>query len=226
MLDLHSGGAGAVVRARCDLPVMGAGTAEVTAAMAAWRVSPGADGAYIDVQEVRCGVVANAALVERECGVADARRSRAGDADIDGVAEDVLRVLGDTLAGGAEDGVGLLSAIAADDLDGGAGAAEAAQDVVEEVEFARVVGDDVLGVVVAEEVVEARDGIGLIVVADAVGINNIRIPGHHLLLSITSQSGHSNLLDVVIILYRQCDRTTSLHDELNSPVLCKHIISN
>src|ERR1700761_6431004 len=115
------------MRACCDLAVMGAGAAEVAAGRAARGVCPGADGA---------------AVVEGERGVADARGSRAGDADVDGVAEDVLRVLGDTLAGGAEDGVGLLSAIAADDLDGGAGAAEAAQDVVEEVELARVVGDD------------------------------------------------------------------------------------
>src|ERR1700751_5673876 len=98
------------------------------AGMAARGVCPGADGAYVDMHEVRGGVVADAALVERERGVADARRSGTGDANVDGVAEDVLRVLGDTLAGGPEDGIGLLRAVAAHYLDGGAWAAEAAQD--------------------------------------------------------------------------------------------------
>ena len=55
------------------------------------------------------------------------------------MAEDVLRVLGDAVTGGAEDLVGFLGAIAADDVDGGAGTAEAAEDVVEEIELARIV---------------------------------------------------------------------------------------
>ena len=95
---------------------------------------------------MRCGVVADAALVERERCIAEAGGGGAGDADVDGVAEDVLRVLGDAAAGGAEYLVGLLGAIAADDVDGGAGTAEAEKDVVEEIELARIVADDVLGV--------------------------------------------------------------------------------
>src|SRR6185437_13475325 len=99
----------------CDLPVMCADAAEVPAAMMMRGVGPSADGAYVNVHEMRGGVVADAALVQRKGSVAKARGCRARNADVYGVAEDVLRVLGDTLAGGAEDVVGLLSAIAADD---------------------------------------------------------------------------------------------------------------
>jgi hypothetical protein len=49
---LHSRGVSAVVAALCDLPVVRAGLAEVAAAMAAWGVGPGADGADVYVHEV------------------------------------------------------------------------------------------------------------------------------------------------------------------------------
>src|SRR6185437_4883663 len=102
-------------------------------------------------------------------GVTNSYGRGAGDADVDGVAEDVLRVLGDAAAaGGAKDLVGLLGAVAADDIDERVGAAEADQDVVQQIELARVVCLDVVGVVVAQEKVEQRDGIGLVVVSDAI----------------------------------------------------------
>jgi hypothetical protein len=83
------------------------------------------------VYEVGGGVVADAALVERERGIADLHGGGAGDADVDGVAEDVLRVLCDAAAaGGAEDLVGFLSAVAADDVDERVGPTEVKQDVM------------------------------------------------------------------------------------------------
>ena len=149
--------------------VMRADATEVAAAMAARGVGPGADGAYVDVHEAGGGVVADAALVEGERGIADLYGGGAGDADVDGVAEDVLRVLGDaTAAGGAKDLIGFLSAVAADDIDESVRAMKANQDVMQQIELARVVGDDVVGVVVAQEKVEQRDGVGLVVVSDAV----------------------------------------------------------
>jgi len=94
------------------------------------------------VHEVGGGVVADAALVERERGVADLYGGGAGDADVDGVAEDVAasaRRRPPRLEG-AEDLVGFLSAIAADDIDervrGGGGESGCPR---KQIELARVV---------------------------------------------------------------------------------------
>ena len=48
---LHSRSTSAVVSALCDLSVVRAGPAEVTAAVAAWGGGPSAEGAYVHVHE-------------------------------------------------------------------------------------------------------------------------------------------------------------------------------
>jgi hypothetical protein len=112
--------------------------------------------ANVYVNELALGVVADAAHTEAECGVAQLQGADAGDADVDGFGEHVLRVL--CYAGfgraGAEEVVRPGRAIAADDVDRCIGFPELGEESVEQVELARVVVGRVFGAVVAEEVVE------------------------------------------------------------------------
>src|SRR6202035_4722961 len=85
--------------------------------MAAWRVRPGADGADVYVHKVAGGIVANPAFVQRERGLANLRGGRAGDLDIDRVAQDVLRVFRHAAAAGPQPFIGHLGAIPANDVD-------------------------------------------------------------------------------------------------------------
>ena len=93
-----------------------------------------------------------------------------GDADVDGLGLGVLAVFGDTGDGGAgaEEIVAPGGAVAADDIDDAVRFAELAHDGMEEIELLDVVVGDVVGAVIAEEVVELVEGAGDVVVADAV----------------------------------------------------------
>lgn len=64
----------AMVTALCNLPVMRTDATEMAAAVPARGIRPGADGAHIDMHEMRRRVVADAALIERKRSVAKARR--------------------------------------------------------------------------------------------------------------------------------------------------------
>jgi len=140
---------------------------------AAAAEGPCADRADVDVDELADGVVAHAAFVQAERDVAELAGGDAGDADVDGLGQGVLRVPCDTGVGaaGAEVFVGFGSAVAADDVHHGVGPAEPGEEVVEQVEFAGVVVALVVVAVVAEEVVELGERGGQVGVADTV--NNV-----------------------------------------------------
>lgn len=74
--------------------------------------------ASIDVDELALGIVAHAAGVERERGIAQQRCRNAVYAEVDGLGDNVLRVLGGvSSAAGAELVVGLLRPIAGENAD-------------------------------------------------------------------------------------------------------------
>src|SRR5579859_7744316 len=131
---------------------------------------PGADRADIDVHELRDRVEADSAGVQRESGVAQRNGADAGDADVDGLGQHVLAVLGDAGVGaaGAQEVVAPWRAVAADNVDYAVGAAEPSHDGVEDVELFGIVTADVVGAVVAQEVVQLVERFGDIGVADAV----------------------------------------------------------
>jgi len=121
---------------------------------------PLADWAYVYVDELAYGVVAYAASLEAEGGVAELAGGDAGDADVDGFGQGVLGVFGYTGVGGAgaEEVVAPGGTVAADDVDDGVRPTELAEQVVQEVELPGIVVAGVFGAVVAEEVVELREG--------------------------------------------------------------------
>ena len=137
---------------------------------AAAAEGPFADRAYVDVDELADGVVAYAAGLQAEGDVPELAGGDAGDADVDGLGQGVLRVLGDAGVGaaGAEVFIAFRRAVAADDVDHSVGATETGEQVVEQVELAGVVVALVVGAVVAEEVVELVHRGGQVGVADAV----------------------------------------------------------
>ena len=138
--------------------------------LAAAAEAPLTNGAYVDVDELADRVVAHAAFVEAEGYVAEMAGADAGDADVDGLGLHVLRVFGDAgdRGAGAEEVIGPGRAVAADDVDDFVGAAEGGQQGVQKVELADVVVADVLGAMVAQEVVQLGDGAGNVLIADPV----------------------------------------------------------
>ena len=133
-------------------------------------IRPGAHRAHVDVHELRDGVEADSAGVERERGIAQGDGADARDADIDCLGEHVLAVLGDAGVGAAraQEVVALRSAVAADDVDDAVGTAEPGHQLVKQVELLRIVAADVLGSMIAQEVVELVECIGNVGVTDAI----------------------------------------------------------
>src|SRR5579872_529965 len=82
----------------------------------ALRPRPLADRAYVDVDEVRLRVEADAAGPQAQGGAVQRRQPDALDADVGGLAEQVLAVGGDLAALGAEHAIGGGRTIAADQL--------------------------------------------------------------------------------------------------------------
>ena len=80
----------------------------------------------------------------------------------------MLAVLGDTVAVFAKVVVAPRRAIAADDVDLVVGMTQLYQQIVEQIEFLDVVILHVIGAMVAQEVVEFRNLLGNILIADAI----------------------------------------------------------
>ena len=127
--------------------------------------------AYVYVDELGFGVVADSAGAEGEGGLAKVFGRDAGNADVDGFGQHVLAVFGDSRGAGAEIVVAPRGAIAANDVDDCVGTVQPGEQIMKQVEFARIVVADISGAVVAQEVVEHLDGRRDIPVSDA--INNV-----------------------------------------------------
>ena len=114
-------------------------------------IRPGAHRAHVDVHELRDGVEADSAGVERERGIAQGDGADARDADIDCLGEHVLAVLSNSAGGAArpQEVVAPWSAISADDVDDAVGAAKRGHQSVKHIEFLRIIAADVLGSMIA-----------------------------------------------------------------------------
>lgn len=112
------------------------------------------------MNEAGNGVVAHAAAAEREGGVSKGQCLDAGQADIDGFGLHVEALLGYAGGVGPQILVGLGAAVAANNLDFGAGVAGGARQVEQDVEDARIVMMNGAGYAVAQEMVELGEGLG------------------------------------------------------------------
>lgn len=132
-------------------------------------VGPLSNGAYVNVDELALGVVADATGVEGFSCVAEQWCGDALDAEIDGFGDDVLGVFGGVGgAAGAECVVSFLRAIAGEDVDRAIGLADFGEHGVEDVEGARVELAYFFIVAVAQELVELVECLGNVGIADAV----------------------------------------------------------
>ena len=100
-------------------PVLGAAVREQQRQLVARQPRPGAHGPRVDVHEgdARGRVVADAAALADQRGVAQLLHGNVGEGDVDRLAGDVQAVLGLTADLLAQHAVGLVGAVAADDVD-------------------------------------------------------------------------------------------------------------
>lgn len=130
--------------------------------------APLADAAGIDVDKVGMGIVADASAGEGKGRAPESEGIDAGHAEVNGFRLDVKAVFGD--AGGvfAKRRIGGRAAIAANDVDFAAGMADGGGEVREDVVEARIEVANVVGDVVAQEVIEPGQGCGDVLRAAAV----------------------------------------------------------
>ena len=136
----------------------------------ALAVRPGAHRANVDMHELRDGIEADSAGVEREGSVPQLDRAYARDADVDGLGQHVLAVLGNAGLGAAsaKEVVTPRRAVAADDVDKAVGAPERGHQRVEDVELLRIVAADVLRSMIAQKVIELVERLGNVGISHAI----------------------------------------------------------
>ena len=132
-------------------------------------VGPGPDRAYVYMHELALGIVANPAGVEGQGCVAYDRGWDAVDAEVNGLGDDVLGVLGGVCcSAGAEFVVGLLGAVAGEHVDRSVGFTELGEHGVQQVEGAWIVLIHLFVVRVAEEIIQLVERFRNVRVADTV----------------------------------------------------------
>ena len=115
---------------------------------------PLTDSSHIDVYELMPGVVADPSEVKLESRIAQCQCGDARDADIDGVAEDVLAVRRYAARRSVKECIGLWRAISANDIDGAAWMTNGFVELVEQVEETRIHIAILMNAPVPEEAIE------------------------------------------------------------------------
>jgi len=141
-----------------------------TANQQQWRDDrlPAANGPEIHVDKLRLRIVADTAAVQIERGVAQTSGGNARHANVDGLAQHVLAVLGDADSGAAKKFVAPRRAVAADNVDFSAGMADGGGQITEQIEKARIEINDITGAMIPQEMIEAIDRVGKIGIALAI----------------------------------------------------------
>ena len=133
------------------------------------RVCPLSHRAYVDVDKLASWIVSDAAGFEGLGCVAEQRGGDAGNAQIDGLGDDVLGVFcGVRLPTLAQFVVRFLRAVAGEDIDDAVGFAELGEHGVQDVEGAGIVFAYFFVMTVAQKAVELGEGLGDVGVANAV----------------------------------------------------------
>ena len=150
--------------------VLGLSVGEQQSELVARQARPGAYGAGIDVHERRSRrrVVAHAADLADQCGIAHLLQGHVGKHGVDRLARDVLALLGLSADSAAEHLVRLLRAIAADDVDRNL-AAEFGVHLPEEIDGPRIHLGRLVLAPVAQEPVELLQGFGVVLAVLLVG---------------------------------------------------------
>lgn len=114
------------------------------------------------------GVVADSTEVKLKSRIAQCKRRDTGNADVDGVTEDVHAVPGHTARRFMEKCIGLRGAIAADDVDGPTGVTNGLIELVEQIEEAGIHVAIFVNAPVTEEAIEPCLSRGQVVISLAV----------------------------------------------------------
>ena len=117
------------------------------------------------MNELGLRIVADAASMQMQCSVADARGWHSRDANVDRFSSHVLAVFGHSRSGASKEFVAPGSAIAAHDIDFCAGAAQRRGEVAQQIEESRVQIYYIPSSVIAEKMIEPIDRIGKIQIA-------------------------------------------------------------
>lgn len=149
-----------------------------------WRalafVMPAPEGPFpnrpnIHVHKLAAGVVPHPSGVEAQSSVAQSQSAYARNTDIDGLGQHMLRVLCDageagsnTAATRAKVLIRPRGAVTTDDVDGGVRTLETREQGMQGIELPGIIRMNVLGTVVAKEVIEFIDRFGKIPIADTV----------------------------------------------------------
>ena len=122
------------------------------------------------MDKLRYGIEPDSACMQGKRCISQRDRADTRNADVNRLGEHVLAVFGYTRfrASGAEEVVAPRRAVAADDVDHAVRPAERGHQRMEHVEFLRIVAADVLGAVIAQEVVQLIQRARKVGVADAV----------------------------------------------------------
>ena len=134
--------------------------------------APLADSADVDVDEVGARIIAHAAAMERESGLAQPERVDARHAQVDRFRVGVKAVLSDTGGVSAKRFVCRRGAVAADDVDLAGGVPDRRRESRQDVVQARIEMANVAGSMIAQEIIEFGKSAWNVLVA--VAVNNIK----------------------------------------------------
>jgi hypothetical protein len=132
-------------------------------------VGPLPDWAYIYMDKLASGIIANSSGIERQGRVAHERGRDAVDSEVNGLGDNVLRVLSRIgRSAGAKFVIGFLGAVARQHVDDGIGFAQLGEHGVQYVEGAWIVLVHFFVVRVPEESIQLVERLGNVGITDAV----------------------------------------------------------
>ncbi len=122
------------------------------------RILPLSDPANIDMHEPVLGIVAHASIVQSQRGVAQGKRRDAGNANVDGVSQNVHTMLGNAAGGVVQKRVRPRRAVSADDVDRSSRVADGLVEMIEQIEKTRVHIVILMNAPVPKKTIQSRFG--------------------------------------------------------------------